>query len=99
VTLTELRLALGAFERMPDEPDEAAAEWTEVASGSRLDMPAMAELVCHVCGSVSWSKVPRFRPDTMPDCPCGGRRQIVRIQHSLRNRERPEVPRDPEATD
>ena len=26
VTLTELRLALGTFERLPEEPDEAAAE-------------------------------------------------------------------------
>jgi len=49
--------------------------------GSRLDMAAMAELVCQTCGEVSWSRVPRHRPDTMPACPCGGRRQIVRIQH------------------
>lgn len=52
-----------------------------IAVGTRLGMGAVAELVCQACGAVSHSKVPRFRPDTMPKCPCGGRRQIVRIRH------------------
>ena len=47
-------------------------------------MAAVAELVCQACGKVTWSKVPR-RTDTMPACPCGGRRQIVRIRHKLRS--------------
>jgi hypothetical protein len=52
-----------------------------------LDMAAVAELVCQACGKLSWSRVPK-RTDTMPACPCGGRRQIVRIRHRLRSRER-----------
>jgi hypothetical protein len=53
----------------------------------------VAELVCQACGRVSHCRVPRFRRDTMPACPCGGRRQIVRLRHHvrthLRNLERP----------
>jgi hypothetical protein len=60
----------------------------EAGSGSPLDMAAVAELVCQACGTVSWSTVPR-RTDTMPACPCGGRRQIVRIRHRLRSGDRP----------
>jgi hypothetical protein len=56
----------------------------EAESGSPLDMVAMAEHLCQACGKVSWSTVPR-RTDTMPACKCGGRRQIVRIRHRLRN--------------
>jgi hypothetical protein len=50
-------------------------------SGTRLDMPGVAEHVCQSCGKVTWSDVPK-RTDTMPACPCGGRRQIVRIRHT-----------------
>jgi hypothetical protein len=48
-----------------------------------------AELVCQACGVVSQTALPRFRPDTMPTCSCGGRRQIVRVRHHIRNLERP----------
>ena len=44
-------------------------------------MPAVAEHVCQSWGRVTWGDVP-MRTDTMPACPCGGRRQIVRIRHS-----------------
>jgi DNA-directed RNA polymerase subunit RPC12/RpoP len=44
-------------------------------------MPAVAEYVCQSCGKVTWGDVPT-RTDTMPVCPCGGRRQIVRIRHT-----------------
>jgi hypothetical protein len=58
-----------------------------------LGMGPLAELVCQACGSVSHCRMPRFRPDTMPACACGGRRQIVRLRHHvrthLRNLERP----------
>jgi hypothetical protein len=53
-------------------------------SGRPLDMSAVAELICQSCGKITRSKVPR-RTDTMPACPCGGRRQIVRIRHRLHN--------------
>jgi hypothetical protein len=59
----------------------------EPGVGTRLGMGAVAELVCQACGAVSHSKVPKFRPDTMPACPCGGRRQIVRIRHHGRFQE------------
>jgi len=55
-------------------------------------MVAIAEFVCQACGKVTRSSVPR-RTDTMPACSCGGRRQLVRIQHGLRTGERPD-PRD-----
>ena len=48
-------------------------------------MSSVAELVCHSCRAVSYSRVPRFRPDTMPACACGGRRQIVRVMRERRN--------------
>jgi hypothetical protein len=51
-------------------------------SGRPLDMSAVAELVCQSCGRITRSKVPR-QANTMPACPCGGRRQIVRIRHRL----------------
>jgi len=51
-------------------------------SGRPLDMSAVAELVCQSCGKITRSNVPR-RTDTMPACPCGGRRQVVRILHRL----------------
>ena len=58
-----------------------------------MGLGPVAELVCQACGRVSHCRVPRFRPDTMPACACGGRRQIVRLRHHvrthLRNRERP----------
>ena len=58
-----------------------------------LGVGPVAELVCQACGRVSHCSVPRFRPDTMPACPCGGRRQIVRLRHHVRThprtRERP----------
>jgi hypothetical protein len=58
-----------------------------------LGLGPVAELVCQACGRVSHCMVPRFRPDTMPACPCGGRRQILRLRHhvrtQLRNLERP----------
>ena len=47
-------------------------------------MPAVAEHVCQACGKVTWDDVPT-RTDTMPTCPCGGRRQIVRIRHGRRS--------------
>ena len=58
-----------------------------------VDMSAVAELVCQSCGKTSRSKVPR-RTDTMPACPCGGRRQIVRIVHRLHSGARLTEPTD-----
>jgi hypothetical protein len=69
--------------------------------GTRLGMGAVAELVCQAYGAVSHSKVPRFRPDTMPECPCGGRRQIVASgtmgspDSSARRKTRVQLSRDP----
>jgi DNA-directed RNA polymerase subunit RPC12/RpoP len=42
-------------------------------------MPTVAEYVCQACGKVTRGTVPT-RTDTMPACPCGGHRQIVRIR-------------------
>ena len=61
--------------------------WRDANSGMHPDMVAIAELVCQACGEVTRSGVPR-RTDTMPVCSCGGRRQLVRILHRLRNGER-----------
>ena len=44
-------------------------------------MPGVAEHVCLACGKVTWSTVP-VRTDTVPACPCGGHRQIIRIRHT-----------------
>jgi hypothetical protein len=65
-------------------------------SGRPLDMSAVAELVCQSCGKITRSKVPR-RTDTMPACPCGGRRQIVRIRHRLHSGNRLGEPTDERA--
>lgn len=56
--------------------------FSELTLVDRFDMSAVAELVCQSCGKVTRSTVPK-RTDTMPICPCGGRRQIVRIRHRL----------------
>jgi hypothetical protein len=55
-----------------------------------MGLGPVAELVCQGCGQVSHCRLPRFRPDTMPACPCGGRRQIVRVRHELQAGERSE---------
>src|ERR671914_1576225 len=63
----------------------------EAGSGSPLDMAAVAELVCQACGTVSWSTVPR-RTGTMPACPCGGPRPILRLPRRPRRGDRPGAP-------
>jgi DNA-directed RNA polymerase subunit RPC12/RpoP len=52
-------------------------------------MPAVAEHVCQACGKVTWGTVPTRT--TMPACPCGGHRQIVRIRHMAA--QRADIPR------
>jgi len=71
----------------PDRKIPELHDGLEAGSGSPLNMPAVAEHICQACGKVTWSPVPT-RTDTMPACPCGGRRQIVRIRHRLRNGDR-----------
>jgi hypothetical protein len=44
----------------------------------------VAELICHSCGTVSYSRLPAHRTDTMPLCKCGGRRQVVRVRADRR---------------
>lgn len=49
----------------------------------------IAELICHACGKVSFSRLPAHRTDTMPLCKCGGRRQVVRVRSERRKESRP----------
>ena len=44
----------------------------------------VAELICQNCGTVSYSRLPAHRTDTMPLCKCGGRRQVVRVRAERR---------------
>ena len=44
----------------------------------------IAELICHACGAISYSRLPAHRTDTMPECKCGGRRQVVRVRAERR---------------
>ena len=49
-----------------------------------LGLGPVAEPLCQACGRVSHSRCRGFGRDTMPTCPCGGRRQIVRFRHHIR---------------
>lgn len=49
----------------------------------------IAELICHTCGAISYSRLPVHRTDTMPACKCGGRRQVVRVRAERRKESRP----------
>jgi hypothetical protein len=49
----------------------------------------IAELICHTCGAVSYSRLPVHRTDTMPACTCGGRRQVVRVRAERRRQNEP----------
>jgi hypothetical protein len=49
----------------------------------------IAELICHTCGRVSYSRLPVHRTDTMPSCTCGGRRQVVRVRAERRRQDVP----------
>ena len=51
----------------------------------------VAELVCHNCKKVSYSRLPVHRTDTMPVCNCGGRRQVVRVMADRRRESLPVV--------
>jgi len=39
----------------------------------------IAELICHQCGAVSYTRLPTYRNSTMPRCGCGGMKQVVRV--------------------
>jgi hypothetical protein len=49
----------------------------------------IAELICHTCGAVSYSRLPAHRTNTMPSCTCGGRRQVVRVRSERRKEDQP----------
>jgi len=49
----------------------------------------VAELICHSCGTLSYSRLPAHRTDTMPVCKCGGRRQVVRVRADRRKQSKP----------
>jgi hypothetical protein len=49
----------------------------------------IAELICHDCGTVSYSRLPAHRTNTMPLCKCGGRRQVVRVRADRRKESQP----------
>ena len=51
----------------------------------------VAELICHACGTISYSRLPAHRTDTMPLCQCGGRRQVIRVTADRRRENRPIV--------
>ena len=51
----------------------------------------VAELICHSCRAVSYSRLPAHRTDTMPLCGCGGRRQVVRVTADRRRETQPIV--------
>ncbi len=49
----------------------------------------VAELICHNCKTISYSRLPAHRTDTMPLCHCGGRRQVVRVRAERRRENQP----------
>jgi len=51
----------------------------------------VAELICHACGTVSYSSLPAHKTDTMPLCKCGGRRQVVRVRAERRKESQPVI--------
>jgi len=51
----------------------------------------VAELICHNCGTVSYSRLPVHKTDTMPLCKCGGRRQVVRVRAERRRESQPVI--------
>ena len=57
----------------------------------RMLMPAVAEILCQRCGAQTEAVIANGRASVGP-CPCGGKRQIVRVAHHRAG----EVPASPE---